>query len=205
MPKPTITIRQATSDDIEKVTQFRIDQFKTAKEFEVVSTELFSVMKGQVLIAELDNEIISTMQFQTLSNRQELVRAETSYIPDNFDGFETFYLSKGATSREFRNTGINSYLRMVILKYAVVDNKINSLTGTAYNNAPRMNVLKRIGYNMIETYNIVHDYLKAKDNPQFIWLDRVKFANAVDLLEVEIEELKSNYEIINEIVSKNSF
>ncbi len=56
MTKPIITIRQATPDDKAKVTQFRIDQFRTAKEFEVVNTKLFSEMKGQVLIAELDNE-----------------------------------------------------------------------------------------------------------------------------------------------------
>lgn len=200
MTKPTITIRQATLDDKEQLTEFRIAQFKTATEFTVLDTKPLSEFKGQVLVAEIDNQIISTMQVQKLSNRQELIGNETGHIPDEFDGFETFYLSKGATIKEYRNSGINSYLRLLTLKIAIADHSIQTLTGTAYNNAPRMNVLRRIGYNIVDTYDVVHDYLQAKDNPVFIWLDRAKFISAIGLLETEIEELTNNYIIINKII-----
>ena len=195
MTKPVITIRYATIDDVENVANFRIEQFKSAKEFEIVSTELISELKGQVIIAELDNVIISTMQFQTLANREELVKCETAYIPDIFDGFQTCYLSKGATSKEFRNTGINSYLRMIILNYAVQNNRINSMTGTAYKSAPRMNVLKRIGYKIIETYDIIQNYFISKDTLLFLWLERDDFNSACKLLQEELQELESNYSI----------
>ena len=200
MTKQTITIRQATLQDTEKVTQFRIDQFRTAKEFELLSIDPLSQMKGQVLIAEFENEIISTMQFQKISNHEELVANETEYIPDTFDYFETFYLSKGGTKREFRNTGINSYLRKIILEIAIDNSAINSLTGTAYENAPRINTLKRIGYNITDTYTVKTDYIKATEKPLFLSLERQNFLTAIEFLETESVELKNNYNIINKMV-----
>lgn len=195
MTKPVITIRYATIDDAENVASFRIEQFKSAKEFEVLNTEMFLEMKGRVLIAVLNNKIVSTMQFETISNREELVKCETAYIPAVFDGFQTCYLSKGATTKEFRNTGINSYLRIIILNYAVQDKRINSLTGTAYKSAPRMNVLKRIGYNVFETYDIVQNYFISKDTLLFLWLEREKFNAAYKLLQDETQELENNFTI----------
>jgi hypothetical protein len=200
MTKPTITIRKATLDDIEQLTEFRISQFKTAKEFRVVDTKPFSEFKGTVLVAEMENEIISTMQYQKLCNFQELILNETFQIPKEFDGFETFHLSKGATVKKYRNTGINSYLRLLILHVAIANDSIKSLTGSAYGSAPRMNVLKRIGYNIVDTQDLDFRYLEPIDNPVFVWLDRVNFVTAIELLETEIEDLKNNYKIIKKIV-----
>jgi hypothetical protein len=59
MTKPTITIRQATTNDKDLLTGFRISQFKTAKEFEVNNFQDFSKQQGQNLIIENGKEIIS--------------------------------------------------------------------------------------------------------------------------------------------------
>jgi hypothetical protein len=200
MTKPIISIRQATLEDREKVTQFRIDQFRSAKEFTVANTDVFSVMKGKVLIAELNKEIISTMQFQTLTNKDELIHSSTEYIPDSFNSFSTLYLSKGGTTREFRKTGINSCLRQIILQLAFDDLSINSLTGVAYENAPRMNILKTIGYTTTETYTINKTYLMPTENPLFLSLSRQNFLTAISLLETEITELKNYYSIANTLL-----
>ncbi|MGL6128440.1 hypothetical protein [Chryseobacterium artocarpi] len=61
MDKLTITIRQALLEDSQRLSEFRIAQFKTAKEFQIIDTKSLSEFKGQVMIAEVNNEIISTM------------------------------------------------------------------------------------------------------------------------------------------------
>lgn len=198
MDKLTITIRQALLEDSQRLSEFRIAQFKTAKEFQIIDTKSLSEFKGQVMIAEVNNEIISTMQFQKLSNLNELILNQPFHVPKEFNEFETLYLSKAATLKEYRNSGINSYLRWLILKIAITDNSVQSLSGSAYGSAPRMNVLKRIGYNIVDTH-VVDDYLLSQDNPVFIWMRRIQFESAINQLNNDLVELRNNYKLINKI------
>jgi hypothetical protein len=62
--KPILTIRFANEADNVKLTEFRVSQFKTAKEFELLNPALLSLQKGLIYIIEQDGIIISTMQVE---------------------------------------------------------------------------------------------------------------------------------------------
>jgi len=192
--KKTITIRFATEADKEKVGDFRKEQYKTAKEFKVLDESVLYKQRGKVFVAELDGEIISTMQIEEISDAETLHNISATVIPSWFNHFPTLYLSKGATKTEYRNTGINSYLRLITLQLALSTN-IQSLVGTAYEGSSRINLLKRIGYTTTTT-TIEKEYQNF-NTPLFLCLERSKFVNAIELLKKETEYLVNEYTIVN--------
>jgi hypothetical protein len=194
--KQTITIRFATDKDTETIADFRIQQFKTAKEFEIKDLAAVAKQRGKVFIAEIDGTIISTMQIEVVNNSEEFKKIETAYIPSSFDDYKTIYLSKGASTKEFRNKGLNSLLRKITLNIALNDTEIKSLTGTAYDNAPRINLLKKLGYE-IEEIQPDLSYAKPVGKELFLCLRQSNFLTAKQLLSSELAELESEYDILD--------
>lgn len=197
MTKPIITIRQATLDDNEQLTNFRISQFKTAKEFELLGTKDFSSQFGSVWVATRDNEIISTMQAEILANIHLLNSKVNCSMPNNFLTFDTLYLSKGATKKEYRNTGLNSLLRLYILQSIIDTTTIKSLSGIAYENAPRLNLLNRLGYELAEISDWDNSVFKPVGKVFLLRLDRDNFNFAITEIKTETEGLNQlfNFEI----------
>lgn len=191
--KPTLTISFASIGDSDRLTEFRISQFKSAKEFELLDTTLLTKQRGNIFIIEKENEIISSMQIEKSETRDNLISISNVNIPQQFNFLPTFYLSKGATLKEYRNTGLNSYLRLLTLKQALLDDKIQSLTGFAYENAPRLNLLKTIGYLFQPASFIDNSYTKPFGHLFFLSLDRAHFVNALELLEDEMKELQNEF------------
>lgn len=195
MTKPTINIRQATIDDTEKITQFRIDQYKTAKEFEILDLDALSEQRGKIYLAELDDRIISTMQQEIISSVMTATILTHTIIPTNFSHFDTMYLSKAGTQKEYRNTGLNSYLRLLSIKEALTTNTINSLIGIAYENAPRLHILEKLGYIFTEVQLLDKEYTNPYGKVFFLSLNRPQFQLAIDILETETSDLTQKFEI----------
>lgn len=192
--KKTIKIKYATSKDYESIAAFRIKEYKTAKEFEILDLKALSKQRGNVLIAELDGEIISTMQFEIIESFADLKKTDDNITDEvDFNAFATLYLSKGATRKEFRNTGLNSLLRKVSLQYALQNNNIFSLSGIAYENAPRLNLLQKLGYSITILKHSDKTYSKPKGKILFLCLPRNKFSSALDLLKLEVSGLQDKY------------
>lgn len=161
LDKTTLTIRYATPADSERLTDFRISQFKTAKEFILLIPELLSRQSGHIYLVEQDGCIVSTMQVEKCISKDTFKYLSGSYFmydEPNENLFPSFYLSKAGTIKDLRNSGINSYLRLLTLYSAIEDNSINSLTGVAFENAPRLNLLEKIGYDFIEIAMEKDDY-----------------------------------------------
>ncbi|MFN8277213.1 MAG: hypothetical protein U0T84_07010 [Chitinophagales bacterium] len=193
MTKPTIIIRQANLDDSEQLTDFRISQFKTAKEFELLGTKDFSSQYGNVWVATRDSEIISTMQAEILANIYLLNSKVNCLLPDNFLTFDTLYLSKGATKKEYRNTGLNSLLRLYILQSIIDTTSIKSLSGIAYENAPRLNLLLRLGYEFAEISDWDSSVFKPIGKVFLLRLDRDNFNSAITEIKTETESLYQHF------------
>lgn len=198
--KPTLTIRYATPADSDRLTDFRISQFKTAKEFELIIPELLSMQSGYIFLVEQNEFIVSTMQLNIVTNSDYFRRLSlsgekiaekitTSFLP-------SMYLSKAATIKELRNSGLNSYLRMLSLNNAILT-KINSLTGVAFENAPRLHLLEKLGYSFTEIEMASTDYVIPKGKSFFLQLASEFFFSATKILESEIAELKEQFTIIN--------
>ena len=196
--KPKITIRYATPADSDRITEFRITQFKTAKEFELINPSLLALQRGHIYLIEQDDQIISTMQIETSTDKEHFQKISTAHIPDPFDDFDTAYLSKGATIKEYRNSGLNSYLRRLTLLNAINNASIESLTGFAYENAPRLNLLKDLGYEFIETKLLDQSFTIPKGKVFFLKLQRKNFSFAYEKLINETYNLDKQFEIINQ-------
>ena len=193
MAKPKLNIRIANMNDHERVANFRIEQYKTAKEFKIVDIDALTRQRGKVLLIELDGNIVSTMQMEIVENRESFNIIETAFIPADFFAYPTTYLSKAATLREFRNVGLNSLLRKLVIEDALEMEDILSITGTAYENAPRIHLLTKLGYDIVEIPPDVN-YAKPIGKELFLCLKRDKCQLALQLLNAEIEELEDHFD-----------
>lgn len=199
--RQTLTIRYATSADSDRLTDFRISQFKTAKEFELAKPELLSKQSGFIFIVEEEGILVSTMQLNvvthqdyfnnlSISGKQIADRLQSSHLP-------TIYLSKAATTKQLRNSGLNSYLRLISIKKAISSN-INSLTGVAFEHAPRLHLLEKLGYKFSEIEMSSTDYVLPKGKSFFLLLEQKYFLMAKEKLEKEVIELEEQYIILNQ-------
>ena len=194
--KQTLTIRYATSADSDRLTNFRISQFKTAKEFEILDLKSLSKQSGAVYIVELDGELISTMQFEVVSNYDNLQILTHTHVPKQFNLFNTVYLSKAATTKEHRNSGLNSILRKLTLISFLNDASINSLTGIAHENAPRVHLIEKLGYKFTDVNPLNFNYAVPRGRVFFIELERERFNKAISFLQDETAELNQQFQII---------
>ncbi len=197
--KPILTIRNATAADSECLTDFRISQFKTAKEFELLKPDLLSYQNGQIFIIETNKEIISTMQVEKCTTRKDIEDKCSNSIPDDFKELPTLYLSKGATSKDYRNVGLNSILRKITLETALADPSIMSLTGFAYENAPRLNLLLKIGYSFVEANRESCKYTKPYGKMFFLKLNRSSFEQAYNYLASDVYDITKSFSLKIEI------
>ena len=60
MTKPILTIRYATIDDAENVASFRIEQFKSAKEFQTIDLNAVGKQRGKIFIDEIQDLAVET-------------------------------------------------------------------------------------------------------------------------------------------------
>lgn len=195
MTKPILTIRYATIDDAENVANFRIEQYKSAKEFKICDLSALSQQRGKIYIAELDNNIISTMQIEVIETIQDAIKLTHTIVPNNFSRFNTLYLSKAATLKEYHNIGLNSYLRLLSIEHALTKENVNSLIGVAYENAPRLNLLKKLGYEFTEVQLLNNEYTNPYGKVYLLSLDKFNFKSAHKLLQEELQELEGNFTI----------
>lgn len=200
--KKTLTIRYANSSDSDRLTDFRISQFKSAKEFELLDSSVLSLQRGHIYLVEDGDQIISTMQIEHSVDTEHFKTICSAHFPADFNAFETFYLSKGATIKEYRNTGLNSYLRRQTLLNAINNEKIQSLTGVAYENAPRLHLLLNLGYEFTDVQLIDLSYTIPKGKVFFLKLHRKDFASAYEKLIVETSELEQQFKLINQTEPK---
>lgn len=190
-----LLVRLANSNDTDSLTDFRIQEFKTAKEFELLNPNLLSYQSGHIFIIETQNKIVSTMQVEKCISTSIFEEKCATFIPEGYNSFPSFYLSKGATSKEFRNLGLNSILRKITLEFALADRTIESLTGVAYENAPRLHLLENIGYTFIEAELKDKTYTRPNGKVFFLSLKRQDFKKAHELLCKEIEMLSNQVRI----------
>lgn len=205
--RQTLTIRYATSVDRERLTDFRICQFKTANEFLLLIPEMLSQQRGHIYIVEHEGEIVSTMQveyclsietFQHLSGSLCLKNKPQENI------FPLLYLSKAGTVKPLRNSGINSFLRLLTLRNAIQREEIKALTGIAFENAPRLHLLEKIGYRFTEISMSKDDYTMPLGKTYFLSLQRELFFQAIQKLEVETMELQQAFNIEIEVVKQTA-
>lgn len=197
MQKEKLIVRYAEHNDFKKLTQFRIEQFLSAKEFTVKTPEKLANVGGDVFIVESNNKIISTVQVEKMPSKDFFKQySNATFLAEpTVDIFPSLYTSKAGTDKSYRNTGIYGYLRMLLLKQAINNNLVMALNNCAYENAPRLNLLRKLGYEFTEVKLSETAYTVPNGKFFFVYLERNKFDNALQILEKESADLLSNFDI----------
>jgi hypothetical protein len=188
-PSPVLQVRYATAADNSSLTAFRIAQFKTSREFEVLDFSHFNECRGKVYLVESGEVLVSTVQMEKIDSLQDLVRYAHVQIPEDFSRLATLYLSKGATVKAFRKTGLNSLIRRLVLEEVIADPTVQSLTGVGYEHSPRLNLLKDIGYVLTEISLLDETYTRPIGKVFLLTLTRDKFQAAYERLLATIEAI----------------
>jgi hypothetical protein len=192
---PMLNVRFTTPYDYKQLLDFRTAQFESAKEFDLINPSLLSTQTGQILIIEINNKIVATMQYDLGINKHQLNSQTSARIPSlTHKVLPCYTLTKAATAQEFRKIGLNSYLRLLIIKKAKML-ELNALVGTSFENSPRLNLLKEIGYDFYEVTQKDKTYIKSKGKVYFLVLPKEKFNFAIEKLELETLELIQQYNI----------
>jgi len=194
-----IVLRYATEQDISKLTAFRISQFKHSEQFILVVPDMLSKIRGKVMIAEFNHTIVSTMQFETCHSAEEFEHISGAVLPtsllDQQEKYPSYYLSKAATHKSFRKKGLNGLMRLRIIELALKSHNIQSLTGVAFDNAPRLKTLLDLGYDFFEIEISEDDYTQALEKTFFLHLPSQSFKTAAKHLESQLQNLSSSINI----------
>jgi hypothetical protein len=188
-------IRNATSADLAEVSELRKLQYAAAPEFQVKDQSAVAEQRGSVLLVLHGDEILSTMQVEGAADRPFLERLDRSAIGTSFSAFPTFLLSRAATHVSWRRHGLNSLLRLAVLRRAVAEERIQSLTGMAYVGAPRLHLLERLGYSVEVVPQPDASYIQPVTQRILLCLERDRFIQALDRLNTELAPLFQEFEV----------
>lgn len=196
--KREIVVRFARNEDRDAIADFRISQYKSARQFELIDESLLRQQSGNIYLIEHEGNIVSTVQANICLNFEQLDDQTTAILDTNLDIFPCMNITKVATEQSFRNTGLNSYLRLQFIKKAREDN-IKAISGTSYENSPRLNLLKELGYKFCSVGEKQQNYIKPKGKVFFFYLDSSFFESAIKILEVRTKPIHDQFDIIYQV------
>lgn len=196
--RSSLVIRMAEHQDNNSLFDFRVSQFSTAKQFKLVKPQMLSAITGYNYIVEHNDEIVATMQAERILEKRDFAhQSGTCFLTTEpaEDSFPTMYLSKAGTVSNFRSMGINSYMRLLILKEINRNTTIQSISGVGFENSPRLNLLRKLGYSFMEISISKDDYTRPMGKTYFMNLSRSSFAKAIRILERETSQLTQQFKI----------
>lgn len=141
---------------VDKLTQIaaiemlRKEAYERAPEFQISGSEAWewteADQKGHVL-AVWDNagNALATMRGTYAHNRTEAEQQLECTISLAPSWFPTLVLERAATKAGIAQRGLNSLLRYLFIESAI-QHKLGSVTGAVFEGAPRLGVLKELGY-----------------------------------------------------------
>lgn len=174
-----MTTRLATDVDFAAVAALRLAAYRAAPQFTITDEAAVTRWDGQVLVAETpDLGLIATMQAIACETLEQLRTGSGSLPPNEFNALPTLLLNRGATLPGLHYRGLNSRLRMLALEMALADKRIQSLTGVVYAGAPRLNLLRKLGYAFFAVAPHSHEHITGNTAEYFVVLQRAQFAQA---------------------------
>ncbi|MDO7886636.1 hypothetical protein [Hymenobacter cheonanensis] len=177
-----ITIRLATAADFDAVAALRLAAYRAAPEFTIADEAAVTRWDGQVLVADCSaNGLVATMQYIPCRSLADLAHFNGSLPAVEFKAFPTLLLNRGATRPGRHYQGLNSRLRLAMLETALADPQLQSLTGFVYAGAPRLNLLRALGYSFCPVSGADITFGEHTEE-LFVALPRTQFAIAAEQL-----------------------
>ena len=175
-------IRVACPADRDAVSQLRMAEYRRSSEFELVDASALAWDCGNaasVVLAAWDGDrCVATMQgtvVRSATDAGELLECRLS-LPS--DRFPALVLTRAATLRELRGSGLNSALRYHFLVAGV---GLQCALGSVYVGAPRSGVMAAVGYEFLSG-----DFWEAEVRPrrvcQLAYLPGARIAEAAGVV-----------------------
>ena len=183
----TIIVRFAEPIDFGAVAALRLAAYRAAPEFIIADEEAVTRWSGQVLVAVCPvNGMVATMQVVYCDTATQLQEPGGSAPPTSFSAYPTLLLNRGATLPGRHYHGLNSRLRLMALNMALADARVQSLTGLVYAGAPRLNLLRELGYVFTRVEESPHQHITGNTPEFFVALLRPQFVEAQEKLLIVI-------------------
>lgn len=147
-------IRVATGEDAESIVNLRVAAFAGSGQFRMKDDSQLGWdahdEAGQVLSAwDEDGQAISTTRGEILYSAAEAEHHMMSSFPAGSELFPSLLISRGATLKGLGRSGLHSALRYHLIA-TCINLPVQSVTGLVYSGAPRLNLMKAIGYEFYE-------------------------------------------------------
>ena len=183
-------IARATQQHSAEIQQLRREAYRSAPEFQLRNESLLAWgaddAQGIVLAVWHEDAVVSTTRANILRDKAEAERFLECDLTDIRLGFPTLVLSKLATSPGFGRHGLNSMLRYVFIRAAHACG-IASLTGAMFEGAPRMRLMRRIGYEHFVPKRVWHTVVNPSVRTLIAVLPSDSFAMALSTLAAETD------------------
>jgi hypothetical protein len=140
-----------TSGDAESVYSLRVTEYAAAAEFEMTRPELLRWSEhdeaGVVIGIWHENELVSTLRAGVVPDRPTAEDEFACTVDLAASMFPALVFGHGATRTAFRRQGLNALLRFYFFQaLQPVDGLIRASLTLVYEGAPRVNLLKTLGY-----------------------------------------------------------
>ena len=115
-----------------------------------------------------------------LFRSDDIIKLENTKIP--YIDFPAINIGKSVTKTEFQNTGINSIMRLQVFNILLYS-KFQAITGIVYDNAPRVQTMRQLGYEFHEIQKKKGTNLEIFEKRYLVYLSKEKLNHAIVLLE----------------------
>jgi hypothetical protein len=177
-------IRLARCADREAINRLRVEEYRRAPEFTLLNEAALlwdGADAGRVVLSAWEGlSCVATMQAEVADDAAQAATILGVSLPPLADVYPALVLTRAATDREYSQSGLNSALRRHALSAA---SALRSAIGVVYEGAPRSNVLKRIGYELLPLTDAWTAALHPIRPGQLAVLHGQRFPEAVRLLD----------------------
>lgn len=189
-------IRIASPQDKKAVTALRTREFARSSNFKLLKPELLHWNQTDDAHTVLGiwnehREIIATLRLIRVTNLQEAVTRLEADIPIAIH-FPCLIFNSAATRQDYHRQGLNQLLRYYSIQAAQVHH-IQYLISPVYLNAPRLALMKTLGYTFHEPPHTWQTKLAPYSPRILAILEKNRFASARDILKKAIPHLIDTY------------
>jgi hypothetical protein len=183
--------------DADAVNALRLELYSQAREFRLLRPEklVWNGCHDDGAVAagwDADGRLISTMQSRFVATRAQAEEKLGISVELDESWFPAVILSRAATARGHGRSGLNSVLRWHMLRAAQAGGS-RSLLGLVYADAPRLNLMRELGYHFRSPGLVWDDEVEPIQPPLLAHLAAAGFPAALAKFEASAAETIASY------------
>ncbi len=175
-----------TRRDAQSVYRLRAQEYAAAAEFDMTQPERLQWNaydeQGIVIGVWHANQLVSTLRALVIPERAVAEDVFACTVDLQPEMFPALAFGRGATHAAFQRRGLNALLRLYFFLALQPDDFIRSSLALPYQGAPRINLLKKLGYELNQPKQSWDDEAREKTPALLAVLPRHRIASARALL-----------------------